>query len=998
MEGVMNCRIYNFPLAYLRHFFTCTWLSLLSNAAVAYANEVNRDFDIPAQNLSGALLEFSKQSGFDLLAGDILEDQLSLPLQGNYSIEDALRKLLNNDDMDFIVVGNSVLIKKKAEQITSNKVFTNALPVNEETEEIVVKGIRASIQHALDIKKSRNYLSEVITQEDVGKFPDANVVESLQRMTGSAITRTRGGEGQFISVRGLGQQFNLVMLDGRVLPTDNIGTEFSFDVLSSEIISESQIVKSPMASMEEGSIGAMINMLTPKPFNTSGSHFNISSGLQYDEQAHGWGNKTSMFGSSLFADGKVGLSVGLVYSDRQWRADMVQSLGYGFKNIDINNNYMEEENEKSLYMPLYTAYTYKSGDRQRLGVTSSIQIEFTPDFISTVDILYSIYKTPEFGTYQTNNFDQIFANNSSFKFKPGSFAIDEHGSVTHFIVDNYPVEVAIDPKDREVKTSLIGWKNKFKFSEKLTINSDISYSVASRPEAGKDKFWVVRINNAKAEYNSHVPIPEIKVSLSDGRSIDQARPDEMSLGYLQSRGDTIKDDIFAVKADASYLFDGDYVSTIDAGFSIQRRNKHKLSTNNDQTGGSTAYIDSTFSFADVGLTGTQLFPVNDFLKSYSGTFSRTWPNIDPDQVYKAAQAADGVLINPKTKLPYEVGYSENLTPQLNLLASNDVQELNVASFGQFNFQHNNWRGNIGLRISSTELSSEGWAREIISITPTPNSSNSDVKLTDSVHIADTNRYTTLLPSTNIAFDLSENLLLRASVANTISHPSLAQVGFDQNIESNSSLKRISHNGNPKLKPIKSTQSDLALEWYISKNSYMGADVFYKNIDGFVINSSHQEMVKGYLFEITQPENKRDIDFYGVEVSAQHFFDNGFGVQVNYSYANSTLANSLLENLSKESWNYIFIYEQNNFEFRLAANYRDNYLQSALGQGGRPETVDNYTQVDFRASYNYSADVQFFVDGVNILKAYRYVYGDYKNRLIEFEQFGRRYSLGARYSF
>lgn len=962
--------------------------------------EITKNFDIPAQSLSGALLEFSNQSGFDLLATDIPDTNQSVAIKGNYSLEVALQLLLASDNFEIELHGNSILLKKKLQVNNGDARYTNnTLVTKGKVEEVVVKGIRASLAHSLNRKKSNDYLSEVTTQEDVGKFPDANVVDSLQRTTGAAITRTRGGEGQFISVRGLGQQFNIVTYNGRVLPTDNVGTEFSFDVLPSEIISEAKIVKSPTASLEEGSIGALIDMITPQPFDNKGFHFTANYGKQYDDLAEAWGNKFSMFSSNTFNDDTLGASIGIIYSSREWRADMAQSLGYGFKNIDVNNNGTIEQNEKNLYMPLYSAYALKSGNRQRLGVVSSIQFEPSTEYTSTLDFLYSDYKTPEMATYQTNNFDQIFAEDSSYKFKPGSFVVNNRGSVTHFAVDNYPAEVAVDPKNREVITWQIGWKNNLVISDTLSLNSDISYAFTNRPEAGKDKFWVAGIKNAQAEYNSHVPVPEVKVTIPGGRTIDEARPDETYVGFLKSQGDTIRDKITSIKLEANYSIQEDYVSSLVVGVSLQGRSKERMATANVDC----AYCGFPFNFSDVNITPTIKFPGNNFLAGYSGDFPRTWPNLDVNKVYSAAQTADGNIINPVTNKVYPENYSKRLIPYFNSLASSKIDENLINPYLQMNLLHSNWRANIGVRMASTEIYSSGEEQEILAIREIPNSSNSEIDLSNAKAIAHTNNSLKILPSANIYIDIDEDVILRSSLAYTMSRPTLSQLGFDETIEGNSGLKRITHNGNPELKPIMSTQGDIGLEWYASSRNFLSIDTFYKKIYDFVSNSYHNEVILGYVFQVEEPKNVQKIDVYGIEFGGQYFLNNKFGIQVNYSYAdtaNTIAKNSInyaLENLSKNSWNTIFIYEDENYEFRLSTNYRSHYFQSAVGQGGRPETVDNYMQTDFKISYNLSGCCQLYMDGINIFGAYKYVYSDYPERLVEFEQFGRRFSLGIRYA-
>jgi len=133
-------------------------------------------------------------------------------------------------------------------------------------DEVIVTGIRSSLKQSLDVKRDSNQVVDAISAEDVGKFPDSNIAESLQRITGVAIDRS-GGEGQFITVRGLGPEFNTVTLNGRTLATDNPGREFSFDVISSDIISRAEVFKTSTPNLQSGGIGANVNIVTTRPLS-----------------------------------------------------------------------------------------------------------------------------------------------------------------------------------------------------------------------------------------------------------------------------------------------------------------------------------------------------------------------------------------------------------------------------------------------------------------------------------------------------------------------------------------------------------------------------------------------------------------------------------------------------------------------------------------------------------------------------------------------------------
>jgi len=176
---------------------------------------------------------------------------------------------------------------------------------------------------------------DAITAEEFGKFPDANVAESLQRVTGVAITRARGGEGRFVTVRGLGEEFNNVTYNGRTLATENLGREFSFDVIASELISRAEVYKSSEARLNDGSIGGLVNVATAKPLSSPGFHVSGSLAGEYDNLADSTGFRASGVVSNSFANDTVGVLASLTMHKRDLRSDTYESIDY--RTLDLVN-------------------------------------------------------------------------------------------------------------------------------------------------------------------------------------------------------------------------------------------------------------------------------------------------------------------------------------------------------------------------------------------------------------------------------------------------------------------------------------------------------------------------------------------------------------------------------------------------------------------------------------------------------------------------------------
>src|SRR6188508_50110 len=178
-----------------------------------------------------------------------------------------------------------------------------------ELSEVVVTGTRAALVESLDRKRGAKIVQDSIVAKDLGRFPDDNVADSLSHITGVTITRTRGGEGQFVNVRGLGPEFSIVTLNGRILATDGDGREFAFDVLPSEVISGADVFKSSEASNLEGSIGGAIDLRSARPLDGIGDRLSLTAEADYNDLSEDSGYKVSGVFNRAFMDGQMGLLV-----------------------------------------------------------------------------------------------------------------------------------------------------------------------------------------------------------------------------------------------------------------------------------------------------------------------------------------------------------------------------------------------------------------------------------------------------------------------------------------------------------------------------------------------------------------------------------------------------------------------------------------------------------------------------------------------------------------
>ncbi|MDG2515700.1 TonB-dependent receptor [Sphingobium yanoikuyae] len=876
-------------------------------------------------------------------------------------------------------------------------------PSEDAVDDIIVTGIRRSLSTANDVKRDAPYIVDAIAAEDLGKFPDQNVAESLQRITGVAITRTVGGEGQSVSVRGLGPQFNVTTVNGRVLATSNGGRDFSFDVLPSEVISGAQVYKTTMASLEEGSIGGTVNMSTARPLARPGFHAAFSAGGLYDEISESLTPQASGFISQTFADDTIGVLIGGAYTKRNIRSDFSSSISRGQVDFDANGDgAIAGDGSERFAFPNITAFGIRQTKRERIGATGALQWKPDDSLEMTLDGLYSYYSTPE-TTYQQNN---NFTTNLGSLHNVGI----TNGAITSFDIDNVAYEVATNPTFRKVKTWQAGYNIKWRPTDRLSLTGDAAYSQASSDQGGKNRFYVAGIPGANIRYEAGSKIPTTVItlpSLTPGgprRDASEFTPGEVSPSFAQVNGSDISDKVFQARLDGEWKFDGGVLSSLTFGAEYVSRIKDNRAFD---TANACAFCGFPFSFGQTGVDVLNSFPGGSFMGGKAGDFPHVWPAVDVDKFLAAVQAAEGRLVNPSTGQVYPVGYTADQLRAVFLPRnSSKIDEKSYAGYVQANFETGALSGNVGVRVIHTELTSSGATQELLSLTPIPNTSNFNAVFSDVLPVSETGKYTKALPSLNLTYKLEENLLLRAAASKSIARPNINQLGVNVNYEVNSTPPSLTEAGNAALKPIRSTNLDASIEYYPTRSSILSLGVFYKDIKGFVSPVTVTETIAGYAMQVTRPVNGDDAYILGVEGNVSYLFDNGLGFQLNGTLNkskadySSTLAGRVttLEGLSKYSFNAVALYEKHGISARLAYSYRRKYVSASIGQASDPEYTDGQGFLDGSISYDLTPNYTVYVQGQNLLKEDVFTYSVDKYRPIYYERIARRVEFGVRARF
>ncbi|MEI6893531.1 MAG: TonB-dependent receptor [Colwellia sp.] len=954
-----------------------------------------------------------------------------------------------------------------AEDISKEKI--------EEIEVIQVTGIRGSLVKSLFNKRSANTVVDGISAEDLGKFPDQNVAESLQRITGVTIER-EGGEGSKISIRGFGPEFNVVLLNQRTVPTEGATRAFSFDMLASELISGADVHKTTTASMTEGSIGGLVNITTAKPLEYEGFKAVASAKAVYD----GLADSTNPYISGLISqnfDGEFGVLASFAYQERESRKDEAFIGGYTESSVGTTNDPTNLDRD-NVWRPQTAGQKLTAQNRKRTGATITAQWIPSDSLSLTADVIYSRlvvddeqhelsrwFSNPVFGATinEETNTVTAFSRTPKPYVSTGVFQLWEDGTRLGTGQWNSATRRG---NNRDVTTTMVGLNAEWNVSDELAFEFDIQTSSAES-DSGVNPYTVLanptqNITKFSMSGNSFSWIGQPSDFIGTSKDLYHAH----NVSFSQFQRD---DDITELHTNIEWTpEDMGFISSVQTGAYYSYREKVK---NNAATNYSNVFRPiQGFHFSPSASILTDFSPTGGFL-SDEGGFLDSWYTYNPtdlvdfllspealaqtsgfgDQIMNnfangdptyGTQAEAQVAADNASDAGYAriealqsyvpVGNSGHrlgaFAPEHNASSSWRVTEETTSFFVQANLEGEYWSGNIGLRYITTDTESFGTGTVLTGYKLDSGAGAAGLDKESGQAVSDKGSYNKALPSMNLKFDLSDDLVARISYSETLTRPNLSKLTPTENYsgEGQMSNGELVFDGgtitsqNVNLKPYTSDNFDLALEWYYAESSYVGVTYFNKQIHDWITTLTEDVIVevpyfvddiasgtKMLPFSKSSPYNAEDSDASGIEFALLHNFDNGFGVQFNYTYIDSDAAftpgqedmSFTLDGLSKDSFNLITYYESGPFQARVAYNWRSEYVNCATCSGGsKPIQTEAYGQFDASASYDINETINVFIEGVNILDEDTRKFSVYKSRLLSFSDTGSRFSLGVRAKF
>ena len=848
--------------------------------------------------------------------------------------------------------------------------------------EIVVTGIRASIQASLNQKKRNDMVSEVITAEDIGKFPDKNVADSLGRLTGvNVVTGSAAaggfGENSSVSIRGTDPTLNLTLLDGHsiatgdwfVLDQTSGGRSFDFSLLPSEIVGKLEVYKSSQADLPEGGIGGTINLHSRMPLDLPSGTATVTAQANYNDLAAKWEPQVSGLFSWKNNAESFGILAAGFYQKRAFRRDGQEFLGYtSYDNFGGSG--------QTAIAPNLIGEAYFRQMRIRKGGTLAVQFRPSPQF--ELD-LNGIYTRMDANNVNTNSMAWISNVIGNAQSALTSYTI-ANGVVTSASWANTtpggtPVNGRVQDdifRDSLSSTWVINAEANWHPTSALSVHGELGYTKGegeTKDTYAWETYWHTGVSYAINGKTATVQYPGLPSDPTSAAYLDNY--------YSWSWGGhiTSPDSEKYAKADIEYGFDNSWLKSIKVG---GRYTDHKHSLD---------YI--AYAWAGNGAnSGTQNINLGTV---FSG---ETTPDNYGDGLgtFPGYSLADQNLV--LQELATNGGRQFDFYPQ----ASFSVHEKDAAIYAMARFDNDsNWRGNIGVRAVHTDL-------QTVQYTPTPLPGQQTVSsiFCGACGIERVNhKYWDILPSANFTYDIRPDLLLRLSAARVMSRPGYAQLAGAFTL--NDTILTGTAGGNPLLKPTRAWEYNAGLEWYYGKQSLLSATFFYLDISSYITQATFTgfyttlQHPQGANFTITGPVNGPGGTNKGIELNWQQPLGYGFGVIANYTYADAKNRNGgPIDGNSKNTYNLTGYFENKLLSARFAYTFRSKF-QSGIDRA-TPMWQGDYGQLDGSLIVHLTKYLDLTADAQNLLNHKLYYFVGDPSIPRAYYNNGRTFWVGAKATF
>lgn len=961
-------------------------------------------------------------------------------------------------------------------------------PEGVKLEEVTVYGIRGSLERNLEAKRFASAVVEVITAEDIGKFPDKNVADALQRVPGVVITRN-GGEGNNVSIRGLNSDLTLTQLNGNFIASTpgEPSRSFSYALLPSTMIASTEVYKSPEARLDEGGVGGTVILHTRRPLDmeknsgvlsVEATDGDLTDGA--DTQFSGvysWKNDSETFGVLAGYTRQERQNVVQSGSNERWRfvttersPDSSNAVNVAGEVLPDVTDFSEggegvvgysELNASNIWVPQVMRTGIVEEDRDREGIQLSAQ--FRPTERIELGVNYFKFTLGQDSTSRFMDFPEW--NHFGFQRQAGfvtGLGFDPSGT----ILNSISYDEAADGSQGNMIFPWLRSNFNREENESDTYDFRLSYDayswglsfVGGKTEASggpSENFDVAYYasnwpNTTAGQIEN--PSPFARVSYGNDSynvEIDPAAAERILSGFGGGFDPGSSNSTFANSTQEETYFQLDFDMDVDVGiFSKFRAGVKSRSgelnrfTGNDlflvrdaviEEFGSIEALDLTdverngpLSWYNAANAGTFALPLSDILRfenNVNGGFSANqFLSVD------IAELRSFLANNPDLLSARKV--EDNFVY--------NVEEDVFAYYLQADFIAGNFRGNVGVRVVETDQFADSTDRIVDFYSALdPNDGSQVDQFDETVELASLDKsYTDVLPSLNLVWDLNDEMVLRGAFAKVIARPSYADlaepggltftsqryvderlIGVEQGWSGNSS--------NKDLEPFEADQFDVSFEWYFADASTVGAALYHKDIDNFIISLTLDDVPLTVTLEepttslpagtqnitvdrFSTSANGSDATIQGFEIFGQHNFDNGFGVYANYTQNDADLTDVValgevrgkasLPGTADYQFNLSGYFENEKFSVRASYNRRGDVVLAL--NNGMNSFSKGYQQVDVNAAYNFTGNLTLTASVINLTEEEQvsFLGEDTGARLQTVSYPGRRIYLGLNYRF
>ncbi len=833
---------------------------------------------------------------------------------------------------------------------------------------VVITSYGKSLQAAAQLKRSADYGLDAVNAEDIGKFPTRNAAEALQLVTGVTIDRQRGA-GLYVSVRGLGPQFQYTELNGRSIAVNELienggakGRQFRFEVLPAELISQIEVVKSPTADMDEGALGGNINIKTFKPLDL-GQKAAFSVRETYSDVRKKADPSASGLLSWTNADKTIGILASGLYDERHVRNDRLYQVGW-------NLNRFTSVLGSGLYTPSRTRPTIETEHRKLYSGAVSGQWKPNSDFQTDVDLLITRLDVDydEFGL-------DIYPDDSTFaipQFVAGSQKV-VGDTVVGGTINNVrwmgSRETSLNRHDLTIFGIKQAWTpGAWAFNAEYGVSRARSYHPDGKATTrNRIAFFAPLTYDFSRGYTS---IPQLTTT------VDYNNPANFVGQAFDYTWKDSRDTDETFRLDGSRVFDS-WFSKL--AFGVEQHNMNRTYLRRDWVLNDILNV----PLSTLGSSFYEPMPFSGFLKDFDGKTPRTWVTPTRDAYYNR-------LYTPAVVAqPWSTGDLRN-----SFIVDQKIHSAYVRGDFKFDVGGLPVSGNAGVRYSETKQLASGTLTS--GTTPVP--------------VGYLKEYKNWLPSLNVKVELRDDLIARFAASRVVNRPNVTDSAPRISVSRDSPT---ASGGNPDLNPFLADQYDVSLEWYPAPTTAVTGAIFVKKMDDYITaqNVTIQVPGRGDIL-LSSNVNGGDAEVKGFEAAYNQSLSflpapfDGFGVQAsvtlvdskaNYFAGNRQIKDDLV-GLSKRSYNLVGYYEKGPISARLGWFWRSRYLSSIGSTTTAQSYVDAYGSLDGSLSYQVTPQYSVTLEGSNLTDEIRYLYGKTKDQPMEIYHWGRTVSLTLRGKF